>query len=151
MTDVSWADADHRPLSDEDVRRAVEVALAHGGRAGADLAVSFVADEYLTALHARHLSDGAPTDVITFDLGEDGVGPAGELYVSVERAERVARRRGVPVERELTLYVVHGVLHLCGFEDRTPDQTSLMRAAEREVLEHLGFEADELPHEDGID
>ena len=87
------------------------------------------------------------TDVMSFDLGDDENGPAGELYVSVDRARAVAAERGVSLERELTLYVVHGALHLCGFDDHEESERERMRGAEREVMERLGFPPDDLPHE----
>jgi len=49
--------------------------------------------------------------------------------------------------RELALYVVHGALHLCGFDDHDPEQRAAMRLAERAVMSSLGYEADEAPHE----
>ena len=145
MIEVHWA-TDRRPATDEAVQRAAAAAALHGGRAGLALSVVFVPEEELTALHAEHLGDPTPTDVITFDLG-DGGGPQGELYVSVDRALAEASQRGVPAERELLLYVVHGVLHLCGHDDHEPHDRARMRAAERAVLEQLGYPPDETPRE----
>ena len=99
-------------------------------------------------MHAEHLDDPTPTDVITFDLGEEGGGPVGELYVSVDRAREVAGRRGVSVARELTLYVVHGALHLCGYDDHEEADRSRMREAEGVVLRELGFEDDPGAHDE---
>ena len=147
MTEVVWQ-IDDRPLAEEAVDRALRVALEHGGRPGLDLAVVFCDDAFLSEMHERHLDDPSPTDVITFDLGEEGQGPAGELYVSVETARERAVRREVPLERELTLYVVHGALHLCGFDDHEPADRDRMRAAESLVLARLGFAPDPLPHDD---
>jgi probable rRNA maturation factor len=127
-----------RPITDRAIRAAVRAALAHGGRPGIDVEVALVSDRHLASLHGRFLGDPAPTDVISFDLGEDG-GPAGEIYVSVDRARAVARERGDPIERELALYLVHGALHLCGFDDGSPRQRKRMRAAESSVLDGLGL------------
>ena len=149
--EVVWTLAGEPVLSEERVRRAVGAALAHGGRPGAGLSVVFVDDPTLAELHARHLGDPSVTDVMSFDLGEDGEGPAGEVYVSVDRARAVGERRGAPLERELLLYLVHGTLHLCGFDDHSPADRRRMRAAERAVLEKLGFASDPLPHELGTD
>ena len=146
-TAITWAHAGIEPLADELVERAVRTALAHGGRAGTVLSVVFVDDATLTGMHAEHLDDPSPTDVLTFDLGKEGEGPAGELYVSVDCAVEVSRRRGVPLERELCLYVVHGVLHLCGFDDGSAEDRARMRAAERTVLLELGFAPDDAPHD----
>jgi probable rRNA maturation factor len=97
-----------------------------------------VTDRELARLHGERLGDPSPTDVMAFDLGP-GKGVAGEVYVSAERARRVSRERDEPPERELALYVVHGCLHLCGFDDRRPRDRARMRAAERSVLSRLGL------------
>lgn len=135
--EVSWTMPGPRLLSEAEVRSAVAAALAQGGRPELGVAVVFVSDEELARLHQRYLGDPSPTDVLAFDLGE-GRGAAGELYVSVERARAEARARDLPPERELTLYVVHGCLHLCGHDDRRPAPRARMRAAERAVLARLG-------------
>jgi probable rRNA maturation factor len=138
---VAWR-VRRRLLSDRALRSAARSALEHGRRPGAGLSIVLVGDRALARMHARWLGDPRPTDVITFDLGggPDGeVGPAGELYVSVERAEREARHRGLDPRRELLLYVVHGVLHLCGFDDRTGAERRAMRRAEERVLAALGM------------
>jgi probable rRNA maturation factor len=137
---VAWTVPGPRLLSDAEVRAAAAAALEHGGRAGLPVSVVLVSDRELARLHGRYLGDPAPTDVLAFDLGGEGAergAPAGELYVSVERARAVARERGLAPDRELALYVVHGCLHLCGFDDRRPRARARMRAAEREVLERL--------------
>ena len=143
---VSW-DVALRPVPDATLAAACCAALEHGGRAGLAVELILVDDPTLTELHGRFLDDPTPTDVITFDLGEDGEGPAGELYVSVDCADRVSGARGVSLERELCLYIVHGALHLCGFDDHEPEERSAMRAAEAAVMQGLGFEADSAPHD----
>jgi len=143
---VAW-EVEARPLSDDAVRAAVEAALRAGGRGGAELSVALVDDPTLAALHGRFLDDATPTDVMSFDLGEEGEGPVGEVVVSVDTAARVAAERGVPVARELALYLVHGTLHLCGFDDVDDAERAAMRAAERRVLDGLGYAPDPLPHD----
>jgi probable rRNA maturation factor len=134
---VDWQ-AGPRLVADADLIAAVDAALAHGGRPGAEVGVVVVDDDSLARMHAEWLDDASPTDVISFDLGDDLEGPAGEVYVSVDRARAVAAERGLDPARELVLYVVHGVLHLCGFDDHDDGQRLRMRAAEREVLHGLG-------------
>jgi rRNA maturation RNase YbeY len=143
--EVSW-DRVARIESDAEVRRAVRAARKLGRREDLGLSVVFVSDAQLARLHARHMGDPSHTDVITFDLSDDLAGPAGEIYASVERARKVARARGVPARRELALYVVHGVLHLCGYDDRSRADQTRMRAAEARVLRSLGWSDDTLPH-----
>lgn len=134
---VSW-DVESRPLADADVQAAAQAAAVYGGQPKLELAIVLVDEEFLCDLHLRYLDDPSPTDVITFDLGE-GPGPAGEVYVSVDRAREVSSARGTSLRRELALYVVHGVLHLCGFDDHANRDRAEMRAAECAVLESLGY------------
>lgn len=136
---IAWTSRHRRPrgLSDARIRRAAELALEHGERAGGGLSIVFVDDPELAAMHAEWLDDPTPTDVISFDLGAGDGGPIGELYVSTERARAVASRRGLDVVREHLLYVVHGALHLCGHDDHEPRERARMRRAERSVLARL--------------
>jgi len=135
---IAWG-VRSRPITERAIRSAVRAALAHGGREGIDVEVALVSDRFLAAIHGRFLGDRSRTDVISFDLGEDGGGPAAEIYVSVERARAVARERGDPIVGEIALYLVHGALHLCGFDDRSERQRVRMRAAEAAVLGDLGL------------
>ena len=155
---ITWDVAPaERPLADGDAVAAAAAALGLGGRPGLDVDVIFVDDATLAGLHARFLGDSAPTDVLAFDLSAAGEsqdapepterGPAGEIYVSVDCAQRVAPERGVAVARELALYVVHGALHLCGFDDREEADRSAMREAESRVLDTLGYGPDSAPHD----
>jgi probable rRNA maturation factor len=103
--------------------------------------VIFVSDAGLARLHGRYLGDPRPTDVMAFELGTAGDGPEAEVYVSAERARAVARARGLPPARELALYVIHGCLHLCGFDDQAPNARRRMRRAERLLLSRLALQA----------
>lgn len=140
------------PLDELRTQRIVAAALEFGGRAGLHVGVVFAADELMVELHSEFLDDPTPTDVITFDLGapefpaEGADVVAAELYVGVEEAQRVATERGMAWERELALYVVHGVLHLCGFDDHSEEDSAAMRKAEQAVMDGLGYPPDELPH-----
>lgn len=144
--EVGW-DGVGRFATDQVVRTAASAARQHGGRTDLALSVVFVTDRALARMHARHCDDPTPTDVITFDLSDEIEGPLGELYVSAERARSVGRARGVKPRRELLLYVVHGVLHLCGFDDRSRADRVLMREAETRVLRALGYADDPSPHD----
>lgn len=135
--EVAWESSD-RPLSDDEVRAAVEAALDHGGQPGREVSVALVGDATLAELHDRFLGDPSATDVMSFPLG-DGDGPWGEVVASVECARRTAAGLGGDPRRELALYVVHGTLHLCGLDDGTEEERSAMRAAETAVLERLGY------------
>lgn len=130
---------------------ALRAALEHGGEPGLRVDVVFVDDAELARLHGQFLGDPGRTDVITFDLRGEGPpeqhGPDAEIYVSVERAREVADLRDVAVVREQALYVVHGALHLVGFDDHEPEERAAMRAAERAVMMSLGYSEDLGEHE----
>jgi rRNA maturation RNase YbeY len=133
---VAWS-VRRRFLDDREIRACVRAALSHGKRAGIGVSVALVSDAELAGIHGRFLDDPSTTDVISFELGDEAGGPAGEICVSVERAASVARRRGLDPAGELRLYLVHGALHLCGFDDRSPRDRARMRRAETVVLRAL--------------
>ena len=93
--------------------------------------VALVDDRTMAELHERFLGKSGPTDVLSF--------PHGEIVVSADTAAREARARGIPPLHELVLYVVHGALHLAGYDDKKPKQAARMRAAERKILNELGY------------
>lgn len=116
----------------EDLARRV---LEHHGVTHASLSIALVDDATIHAINRRHLAHDWPTDVITFTLSEPGEPElAGELVVSAEMAAATAKQVGVEPLSELALYVVHGVLHLCGFDDQSPDAAASMRRAEADAL-----------------
>jgi len=100
---------------------------------GGEISVAFLPKDELTELHARFLDDPAPTDVITFP-GDPDDGLAGEICLSPEAAWDYARQRGLPFAEELSLYLIHGYLHLCGFDDRDEAGRRAMRQAEAQAL-----------------
>ena len=150
LCEITWCIESEAILNDLQVESAVRAALEHGGRAGVGLSVVFVDDPTLAQMHAEHFDDPSETDVISFDLGEDE-GVVGELFVSVDRARKLAQRRSISVQRELTLYVVHGALHLAGFDDIEDLDRMQMRRAEETVMHSLGFPIDGLGHSVGAD
>lgn len=143
---IHW-DGVTRFAPDAEVRRAARAARKLGRREDLGLSVVFVSDARLARLHAQHLGDPARTDVITFDLEDDLGGPGGEIYASAPCARRTARARRVSARRELCLYVVHGVLHLCGHDDHLRADRERMRTAEARVMRALGWRDDPNPHD----
>ena len=91
------------------------------------LSIVLVNDKTIAEFNSQYHHVEGPTDILSFDY-EDG---NGELIISVEHAKSQARRFRSTPSRELALYVVHGILHLHGYDDRTPRQRVKMRSAER--------------------
>lgn len=127
--------------------RAVRTLDAHRGKLAprganpfpGELSLVFLPDAELVGLHARFLDDPSPTDVITFS-GDAAQDLGGEICVSVDTARAFARTRGGNFARELTLYLVHGWLHLAGHDDLVPAKKRGMRRAEVRALEILARE-----------
>lgn len=104
----------------------------------AEISIAFVDNETIHRLNKRYLDHDEPTDVLTFPLG-GGKKLAGEIVVGAEVAAAEASQRGHDVHAELALYVIHGVLHLCGYDDATQQDRQAMRARERHYLKVLGL------------
>jgi len=101
-----------------------------------ELSVVFLTAGALARLHAGFLADPTETDVITFP-GDPALGSAGEICVSAQAAARFAKKTGRDFSEELTLYLVHGWLHLAGYDDRKPRKKQAMRRAEARVMRLL--------------
>lgn len=106
-----------------------------------ELSIALVGDAQMSELHHEFLGILGPTDVLTFELEADPRRriTAGEIAICVPEARRQARQRGGKTENEVLLYAVHGVLHLCGFDDRTDRGYQAMHRREDQILTALGI------------
>ena len=114
-----------------------------------ELRVRVVDDAEMARAHEKHLGDPSTTDVMTFDLAEGaavrGAPVDADLLVCADEAARKASEHGYPVERELLLYVVHGLLHCLGHDDHDEASYQRMHALEDELLEAIGVGATFMP------
>jgi probable rRNA maturation factor len=101
-----------------------------------ELSITFLTDPALAKLHADYLDDPTTTDVITFE-GDESIGHAGDVCVSVDTALAYSKTHDIPFAEELLRYVIHGWLHLAGFDDLQPKKKRRMRAAEERALKLL--------------
>ena len=101
-----------------------------------ELSLAFLTDAALARIHADFLDDPSTTDVITFE-GNPALASAGEICVSADTAAAFATTHDRPFSEELTLYIVHGWLHLAGYDDLKPVKKRRMRAAEKRALDLL--------------
>ncbi|MEE2886985.1 MAG: rRNA maturation RNase YbeY [Planctomycetota bacterium] len=128
------------PATDPDfLGRVVSVVLAHVERPHMPVSLLLTDDAEIGRIHGEFLGDPSATDVLSFEL-DGGV----DVVVSVERARQQALERGHAVEAELALYVTHGILHACGYDDVEPGDRAAMRVAERAVLGDLGLGIDDV-------
>ena len=130
-------------LRDPDRMRLADVArgvLRAEGIGHAEVSIAVVDDRTIRDVNRRHLDHDWPTDVISFVLSDPGdEALSGEVVVSAETAARTAARDGVTMWTELLLYVVHGLLHLCGHDDLTEEGAAAMRRREGELLAAEGL------------
>ncbi len=91
-----------------------------------EIFIWLISDRRMTLLHRQFLGQSRPTDVVTFQHGE--------IFISVDTAQRHARAFGNSLLRELKLYIVHGFLHLHGFDDQTPAEARKMKTAQEKIL-----------------
>ncbi len=121
------------------MRAAVRAVLEGEGVADYEISLAFVDNPTIHRLNQRYLQHDEPTDVLSFPLSEANASKlAGELVLGVEVALEQAASRGHDVQAELILYVIHGLLHLCGYDDHADADRAAMRQRERHYLSHLG-------------
>ncbi len=123
-------------------RRAGRLLAALGVRR-AELSVVLAADPEIAALNARFRGRGGPTDVLSFSLLEGAAagfrgGLLGDVVIGVEVAARQARRRGRSLDEEVARLLIHGVLHLLGYDHERDADARVMRAQERRLWRSLG-------------
>ena len=94
-----------------------------------DLSLIFCSDNYILDINLRYLQHDYYTDIITFDYCE-GDTVSGDLFISIDSVRENAAFYGVSFEDELDRVMVHGVLHLLGYDDHTPEDTAVMREKE---------------------
>jgi probable rRNA maturation factor len=147
------------------IRKIARIVLTAEEVAGATISVALVDNRTIHGLNRKHLSHDYETDVLSFLFDADAKGksaPAasarnkpvpitrrgprgknlcidGEIVISAEMAVQSAPRFGWNAADELALYLVHGLLHLCGYDDQTDNERRLMRKRERAILKLLGI------------
>ncbi len=109
-----------------------QVVLAEKKRVGA-INFLFASDEFVLDQNKRFLKHNTYTDIITFHNNEGGC-LNGDILISVDRVKENASKLGLPLDEELKRVMVHGVLHLCGYKDKSPEDIKKMRAKENKAL-----------------
>ena len=132
------------PFPEDLLERAAKAALSHASISEeTDLSVILTNDARLHELNLNYLGVDAPTDVLSFPATETdpdtGARYLGDILISVPRAKAQAERAGHPLESEVQLLVVHGVLHLLGHDHAEPEEKARMWKAQAEILESLGL------------
>ena len=108
------------------------VAAVYGKKVG-EIAYIFVDDEKILDVNRQYLQHDYYTDIITFDYCEGDV-ISGDLYISLDTVRSNAELVGATYEHELNRVIIHGILHLCGIDDKGPGEREIMEAAENRAL-----------------
>jgi probable rRNA maturation factor len=140
MIRVSVANPYEQPLDFQDLKAAANAVLAGEGVREGKVTLAFVNNPHIHRLNKQFLAHDEPTDILTFPYTDPGAKKLeGEVVIGYEVAAEYAADRGIPVGQELLLYVIHGCLHLCGYDDKTAKAAREMRGKERKYLKKLGL------------
>jgi len=128
-------------LSETSIRDLVEAFLTHAKCSYDEVSIHFVDAPEICDLHGQFFDDPSLTDCISFpmdDSSEEGYRVMGEIFVCPETARQYVADHGGDIYKEMTLYVIHGLLHLIGYDDIEEEDERKMRAAEQEYLADIG-------------
>ena len=137
---------DHVRLDRKQILQVIRRVMKEEGRAAKSLSIVLTDNRHMRDLNREYLGHDSLTDVISFPLedldwpsGHANGGLNGEIIASAELAVQQAQNTNTDPRAELMLYIVHGLLHLMGYDDRNPDVARRMHAREDALLEEFGF------------
>ena len=123
------------------VKRIISHVLKYCGRCDkAEVEIVFLTDKAIKALNKKYKGEDRPTDVLSFDLGGSsfGAGPfLGEIFISIDKALKNSKIFNTAFEKEFTLYIIHGILHLAGYDDETGKGQARMDRKQKAILKDL--------------
>lgn len=111
----------------------IKAVAAEYGRKVGDVGYMFVDDEKILEVNREYLGHDYYTDVITFDYDEDDI-VSGDIVISLDTVRSNAELFGKTYEEEFYRVLIHGILHLCGINDKGPGEREIMEAAENKAL-----------------
>ncbi len=127
------------PVNREQLCAAVRAVLSGENIEWAQISLVVVDDPTIHELNRRFLQHDEPTDVLSFVLEQNTGFVEGEIIISADTAAQAAQRFGWLLENEQLLYVIHGALHLVGYDDQSPTAQQQMRSKERFYLNQFGL------------
>ncbi len=131
-------DLDFLPDKQSRIAEWLNSAISNEGMRTGQLEISFMSDSSLLKINQEHLQHDFFTDIITFEYSE-GKSISGDILISVDRVRENAKKFDVPFVDELHRVMIHGVLHLCGYKDKTEAEQLNMRAKEDYYLSLRSF------------
>lgn len=136
---TEFPDIDREAVS----RWVAEVAGTYGRHLG-PISYIFCNDDKILEVNRRFLAHDYYTDIITFDY-TSGRTISGDLFISLDTVGSNAQRQGVTYDEELRRVIIHGILHLCGINDKGPGEREIMEAAENQALSMFQQQPDDEP------
>jgi len=117
----------------------IETIITSEDKVVGEIAYIFCNDDYLHAINMQYLNHDTLTDIISFDYTEGDI-ISGDIFISIERVKDNAIDFNVSFEEELKRVIAHGVLHYCGYKDKTNIDAALMRSKEEEKIKLFHLE-----------
>lgn len=124
-------------LNKKKISECAVYALNAMGENALELSLVFVDDLYIRGLNRKYRGVDAATDVLAFELRDSKINDVilGDVVISAETAKREAADRGLSFQEEINRYVIHGILHLLGYDDENPRDMKRMKEKEEKLLE----------------
>ncbi|MCC8359536.1 rRNA maturation RNase YbeY [Salinimicrobium sediminilitoris] len=117
----------------------VKNVISTEGKKTGEISFVFCDDEYLLEINQKYLDHDTYTDIISFDASVGNI-LNGDIFISTERVSENADSYEVKFSEELKRVIIHGVLHLCGYKDKTPEEEKIMREKEEEKMKMFHVE-----------
>lgn len=136
MTDINFftEGLEHTLKGKRSIRSWIQNAIISEGKLAGAINIIFCSDEYLYKLNIEYLQHDTYTDIISFNLSDDNEIISGDIYISLDRAKDNAKKFKQLLITELKRLIIHGVLHLCGYKDKTQKDKKLMTEKENYYL-----------------
>ena len=138
MITIDFEETEDLQLNLSNIQSWIEKICIQESKVLGDISLIFCSDNYLLEINQQHLNHDYFTDIVTFDYCFDNV-VSGDLFISVDRVFDNAATYDQIFEHELHRVIIHGVLHLCGYKDKSDADELLMRQKEDEALSIIGF------------
>lgn len=129
-------ETDFRLISEEQISKWIIKTISSEGHKIDEINYVFCDDEYLHKLNVEFLSHDTLTDIISFDYSVGKI-IQGDIFISIERVKDNAKDFNVSFDEELHRVIIHGVLHYCGYKDKSENDSKIMREKENDYLSQL--------------
>lgn len=123
----------NRRINTEWIKKVIFAEAVSGEYSLGDINIIFCSDPFILEMNNKYLKHNYFTDIITFDNSQDNV-VSGDLYISIDTVKSNAKEYSATFDNELHRVIIHGILHLLGYNDKTKEQSIVMREMENKCL-----------------